>query len=153
MTVHIPCTPTILRSINLLFASFILPGILSLLLSHQSPLGVKSQTPKATGRPSWRHFIAPSLIALVISFFPLIFFFGNLFYTDVASLTGVLGSYALASHGYHWTASLVSGDWSLRSQTEESFLARRMVNYCASDQRCLGSLHTVHQLVEPSPNS
>jgi alpha-1,2-glucosyltransferase len=45
--------------------------------------------------------------ALVIASFPLITFFGNLYYTDVASLAGVLGAWTLALEGYHLGASLV----------------------------------------------
>jgi hypothetical protein len=45
--------------------------------------------------------------ALVIASFPLITFFGNLYYTDVASLAGVLGAWTLAMKGQHSWASLV----------------------------------------------
>ncbi|CAD6576562.1 MAG: glucosyltransferase [Tremellales sp. Tagirdzhanova-0007] len=100
MTVHIPCSPTILRSTNLLFSTAIIPGILSVILEP------------SFAKPLWRHLMKPSSDALVISSFPLIFFFANLYYTDVASLAGVLAAYALALRGWHWSSSLV-GAWSI----------------------------------------
>lgn len=104
MTVHISCSPTSLRLTNLLFSTIVTPGILSAIIDAPT----HSVTASKSKRPFWRHMITPSASALVISSFPLIFFFGNLYYTDVASLAGVLGAYALALHGQHWAASLVS---------------------------------------------
>ena len=101
MTVHIPCSPCLLRGTNLLFSALI-PGVLSTIIDN--PAGSSYKSPR---RPFWRHLIQPSSPALVISAFPLIFFFANLYYTDIASLAGVLGAYALALHGRHWPANLV----------------------------------------------
>lgn len=100
MTVHIPCTPSFLRSTNLLFTTILIPAIISSILhSHTTATGT---------RPFSRDVVTPSASALVVSSFPLIFFFGNLYYTDVASLAGVLGAYALALHHRHRAASVVS---------------------------------------------
>ncbi len=96
MTVHIPCTPPLLRGTNLIFSTLLIPAIISSVSALQRR------------RPFWRHFLIPSAKALVISTFPLIFFFGNLYYTEVASLAGVLGCYALALQGRYWVSSVVS---------------------------------------------
>lgn len=51
--------------------------------------------------------LAPTLEALVLSAFPLAYFFGFLYYTDVPSLLSVVGTIALAAAGKHWAAAAV----------------------------------------------
>ena len=100
MTLHVPCWTPLLRLTNLIFSATVIPALLSSLLeSHHHP---------ARRKPVWSHVVRPSSEALVISSFPLIFFFSNLYYTDVASLAGVFSCLALAKNGRHWSAALVS---------------------------------------------
>jgi alpha-1,2-glucosyltransferase len=136
MTVHIPCNPAILRLTNLIFTMIIIPAVISIILesipAHSKPHSASqpsankhsiSDSPssydgKSLYRPDirsingtrsfWINLIKPSSEAFTISTFPLIFFFGNLYYTDVASVAGVLGCLALAKKGMFWTSSLVS---------------------------------------------
>ena len=96
----------VLRLTNLAFSLFIIPGLVSSILAH---LDERGGPLASTSRTSIiQHTIGPSPSAITISAFPLIFFFGNLYYTDVASLAGVLAVLALAQSGRHWSAALVS---------------------------------------------
>ena len=130
MTLHIPCTPALLRSTNLWCSAVIIPSLLSSILesipghaasSLQSQSQIQSPSPSPSpSRPQsqsrqrrrtwqhlYRHVLYPSSEALIISSFPLVYFFGNLYYTDVASLAGVLTVWTLALRGRHWLAALV----------------------------------------------
>ncbi|KAF8202972.1 glucosyltransferase [Pholiota molesta] len=49
--------------------------------------------------------LAPTLEAMVLTAFPLAYFFGFLYYTDVPSLLSVAGTVALAAAGKHWVAA------------------------------------------------
>jgi alpha-1,2-glucosyltransferase len=49
----------------------------------------------------------PTLDAVVLSTFPIAWFFGFLYYTDVPSLLSVVVTIVAASQGRHWTASMV----------------------------------------------
>lgn len=49
----------------------------------------------------------PTAEAVILSTFPIAWFFGFLYYTDVPSLLGVAASVAAASQGSHWSAALV----------------------------------------------
>jgi hypothetical protein len=110
-----------------LFTTFLIPGILSLIIpSLTSPStphlddasGYGSgQRPRPRTKGVWRHFLRPSAQSLVIASFPLITFFGNLYYTDVASLAGVLGAWALARRERHGWAALVSDIVLFKSDT------------------------------------
>jgi len=51
-------------------------------------------------------FIA-SVHSVVIAQFPIAWFFGFLYYTDVPSLLLVVAAFAAATEGAHWTAALV----------------------------------------------
>ena len=51
--------------------------------------------------------LSPSLEAIVLSAFPIAWFFGFLYYTEVPSLLFVVWTVVAASHGYHWIAALV----------------------------------------------
>jgi alpha-1,2-glucosyltransferase len=53
--------------------------------------------------------LAPTLEAMVLTAFPLAYFFGFLYYTDVPSLLSVAGTVALAAAGKHWAAAVVRG--------------------------------------------
>ncbi|KAF9481684.1 glucosyltransferase [Pholiota conissans] len=50
--------------------------------------------------------LAPTVEAMVVSGFPLAWFFGFLYYTDVPSLVSVLGVMAMAVKGWHWGAAV-----------------------------------------------
>ena len=54
-------------------------------------------------------FLEPTLDALVLSLFPIAWFFGFLYYTDVPSLAFVLLTVVAAFQGRHWLAAMVSG--------------------------------------------
>ena len=49
----------------------------------------------------------PTLDAVVLSAFPIVWFFGFLYYTDVPSLLFVILTVVAASQGRHWLASMV----------------------------------------------
>lgn len=51
--------------------------------------------------------LTPTLDAVVLSTFPIAWFFGFLYYTDVPSLLTVVITIVAASQGRHWTASMV----------------------------------------------
>ena len=51
--------------------------------------------------------LTPTLDAVVLSTFPVAWFFGFLYYTDVPSLLSVIITIVAASQGRHWTASMV----------------------------------------------
>ena len=51
--------------------------------------------------------LTPTLDAVVLSTFPIAWFFGFLYYTDVPSLLSVIITIVAASQGRHWTASMV----------------------------------------------
>jgi hypothetical protein len=65
--------------------------------------------------------ITPTLDAVVLSAFPIAWFFGFLYYTDVPSLLSVVVTVVAASQGKHWFASLVRdvcvlrGKWPARA--------------------------------------
>ncbi len=49
----------------------------------------------------------PTLDAVVLSTFPIAWFFGFLYYTDVPSVLSVIFTIVAASEGRHWLASMV----------------------------------------------
>jgi alpha-1,2-glucosyltransferase len=51
--------------------------------------------------------LAPSIEALVLSTFPIAWFFGFLYYTEVPSLVSVLCTVVAATQNRHWLAGLV----------------------------------------------
>ena len=51
--------------------------------------------------------LTPTTDAIVLSAFPLVWFFGFLYYTEVPSLLFVVSTVVAASQGSHWTAGLV----------------------------------------------
>jgi len=53
--------------------------------------------------------LAPSIEALVLSTFPIAWFFGFLYYTEVPSLVSVLCTVVIATQNKHWLAGLVGG--------------------------------------------
>jgi len=57
------------------------------------------------GRPP--PILAPSIEALVLSTFPIAWFFGFLYYTEVPSLVSVLCTVVAAIQNKHWLAGLV----------------------------------------------
>ena len=91
----LPCTPSLLRLTNLLLL-FSLPFIIDLLLSQR-----RTKSSSSTG---W----GPSVESIAISLFPPLWFFSNLYYTDVGSCVFVLGSWAAARSERNWFSSGVS---------------------------------------------
>jgi hypothetical protein len=65
-------------------------------------ISVLSPTPKA---PS--SLLSPTLDAIVLSTFPIAWFFGFFYYTEVPSLVFVVWTIVAASQGNHWLAGLV----------------------------------------------
>ena len=53
-------------------------------------------------------FFAPTAESVVLSAFPVVWFFGFLYYTDVPSVLFVITSIIAATESRHWTAALVS---------------------------------------------
>lgn len=51
--------------------------------------------------------LSPSLEAIVLSAFPIVWFFGFLYYTEVPSVLFVVWTVVAASQGNHWIAALV----------------------------------------------
>lgn len=111
MTVHAPCSPPVLRLTNLCFTTVVIPALLSSILSTLPAFASRRQrSASAVGqhRSFWSNWTQPSAKALAISSLPLITFFGNLFYTDVASLAGVLAAWAASLRHRHLLAMSVS---------------------------------------------
>ena len=85
-----------------------LPIILTPLLSYH-----KRERPPSS-------LATPLLEAVILASFPLVWFYGFLYYTEVPSLVSVLSRVVLASEGKHWLAALVRFDWS-KGHVEGSF--------------------------------
>ena len=85
-----------------------LPIVLTPLLSYH-----KRERPPSS-------LATPLLEAVILASFPLAWFYGFLYYTEVPSLVSVLSSVVLASEGKHWLAVLVRFDWS-KGHVEGSF--------------------------------
>lgn len=82
-----------LRATNLALL-LALPWIVSVLLSSFRPRSSKG--------------VSSLTDASVIAFFPTLWFFGHLYYTDVGSVTLILAAWAASRRGRHLAASLVS---------------------------------------------
>lgn len=52
--------------------------------------------------------LSPSMDAVVLAAFPIVWFFGFLYYTELPSLFFVVCTIAAAGQGKHWLAGLVS---------------------------------------------
>jgi len=94
----LPCTPSLLRLTNLLLL-FTLPFIINHLLSQRRSLKLSSNSTTGWG---------PSVESIAISLFPPLWFFSNIYYTDVGSCVFVLASWAAARGGRNWLSSGVS---------------------------------------------
>lgn len=90
---HLPCTPTVLRSTLTFVAAFPLPA----LLEHAIYATAQHEPLTAS---EYR------LQGLTLSIFPIVTFFSLLFYTDVPSVIAILGAYVAMMNGRHWVASL-----------------------------------------------
>lgn len=77
-----------------------LPIVLTPLLSYH-----KRERPPSS-------LATPLLEAVILASFPLAWFYGFLYYTEVPSLVSVLSSVVLAFEGKHWLAALVRLDCS-----------------------------------------
>ncbi|ORY30249.1 DIE2/ALG10 family-domain-containing protein, partial [Naematelia encephala] len=161
MTVHLPCTPPMLRLGNLVFSGLVIPALISGIceqlvfdqrkqidhprLKHPEQTDYPHSTPEQIDyphstreaqkarnkgprvasiyRPFWKHLVWPDEVGIVIGNFPIVWFFGLLFYTDVASLAGVLGALFLGLKRSWWASSLI-GAWSITvRQTNVVWLA------------------------------
>lgn len=87
------CNLAILRLTPLL-TLLVLPFVLTRLLCYHKRI-----------RPP--PILQPSAEAVILSTFPIVWFFGFLYYTDVPSVLGVVASVVAASQGNHWSAALV----------------------------------------------
>ena len=88
------CNVPMLRLTTLL-SLLSLPIALTRLLSYHS-----------RERPAYA-LLSPSLEAIVLSAFPIAWFFGFLYYTEVPSVLFVVWTVVVASQGSHWIAALV----------------------------------------------
>jgi alpha-1,2-glucosyltransferase len=91
------CTLPMLRLTTML-SLLALPVVLTRLLCHYQ---------RRTPPQSW---LSPTPDAIVVSAFPIAWFFGFLYYTEVPSLLFVALTMVAASQGHHWVAALVSYD-------------------------------------------
>lgn len=89
------CSLPILR-LTPLVTLLSLPLLLSRLLSYQRRV-----------RPPQEMF-SPTLDSITLSMFPIVWFFGFLYYTDVPSLAFVLVTFLTALQEKYWLSSLVS---------------------------------------------
>lgn len=85
------CSPSILRSTN---------GLLAVICSVLIFEIITNLRPAVEDRKA-------TLSAVVLSLYPLHWFFNFLFYTDVASLTAVLASYLMVLKGSYWISALL----------------------------------------------
>ena len=88
------CTLPMLRLTTVL-SLLALPVVLTRLLCHHQ----RQRPPQ-----SW---LTPTPDALVLSAFPIAWFFAFLYYTEVPSLLFVVVTMVAASQGQHWVAALV----------------------------------------------
>ena len=89
------CSLPVLRLTPLL-TLLALPFALTRLLCYH-----KRQRPPAS-------FFTPTAESVVLSAFPVVWFFGFLYYTDVPSVLFIVTSVVAATESNHWTAALVS---------------------------------------------
>lgn len=94
----LPCTIPVLRLTNVLLLN-LLPPFLDRVIAS-----VRLDNERMRNR-SW---LEPSAEALIISSFPVLWFFAFLYYTDVASAISVLVTLYVARSGWHKSAVVVS---------------------------------------------
>jgi hypothetical protein len=87
------CNLPILRLTPMLALLFLPPVMSKLLAFHQ--------------RAHPRRLLSPSMDAVTIACFPIAWFYGFLYYTEVPSLLLVVATVAAATQGRHWLAGLV----------------------------------------------
>jgi alpha-1,2-glucosyltransferase len=63
----------------------------------------------------------PTLDAVILSAFPIVWFFGLLYYTDVPSLLFVILTVIAASQGQHWLASMVRSLCTFQEKVTRSY--------------------------------
>jgi alpha-1,2-glucosyltransferase len=91
------CTLPMLRLTTML-SLLALPVVLTRLLGHYQ----RQRPPQ-----SW---LRPTPDAVIVAAFPIVWFFGFLYYTEVPSLLFVALTMVAALQGHHWVAALVSYD-------------------------------------------
>lgn len=91
----VPCNLAMLRLTNVLLVTAFPPLVDAVITQNR----LERRT---------RSFLEPSAEALVISSFPLFWFFGFLYYTDVASVVAVLLTLLVSRSGWHKSAAAVS---------------------------------------------
>ena len=113
----------------------VLPLVLTRLLCHY-----KRERPP----PSW---VAPTSEAVVLSLFPIAWFFGFLYYTEVPSLVFVVLSVVAAHQNKHWLSALVciarhSSDVGTRAEraTLARTLARSHQLHVSPNEHRMGAL-------------
>ncbi|PIL30951.1 hypothetical protein GSI_07120 [Ganoderma sinense ZZ0214-1] len=106
------CNLSMLRLTTML-SLLALPIVLTPLLSYH-----KRERPP----PS---LATPLLEGVILASFPLAWFYGFLYYTEVPSLVSVLSSVVLASEGKHWLAALNNVIWVLYAYACSQLMALR----------------------------
>lgn len=127
------CGVAPLRGINLVLGAVVVPVLIMVIItelgrplprisaripsslslqSRRQPSALDSASSKRTYSAQLPSAGAVATAASTIAHFPLVTFFALLFYTDLASLAGVLGCWALGLKGRHGWAALVGG-WAL----------------------------------------
>ncbi|CAD7696204.1 unnamed protein product [Ostreobium quekettii] len=91
-----PCSTTLLRAMN---SALLIANARLLYLIH-----AKVQTHNHKGAQKDEHH--SFLLSMCLTFFPLHFFYGFLYYTDVPSLTFILACLLATLHSRHWLAGL-----------------------------------------------
>jgi hypothetical protein len=93
--------------------------------------------------------LTPGAPAVVLAAFPVAWFFGFLYYTELPGLLAVAGTLAAAAQGRHWLAGLVralraGAGWSLTRRRDRSVPSaarsdRRMLSGCSTRMRSRSS--------------
>jgi hypothetical protein len=98
---------------------------------------------------------SPRADAVVLASFPIAWFFGFLYYTELPGLVGVTATIAAAAQGKHWVAGLVRSSCYLRERRlmEEEEVDRCCELFIQADERRLGAVrvcgHSAHVLEVP----
>ena len=86
----------------------------------------------------------PLLEAVILASFPIAWFFGFLYYTEVPSLVSVVSTVVFASQGRHWLAALVRVDLPVATERRDSRSTSMAVRpgqlHIPSEQHHLGGL-------------
>jgi len=115
------CTLPMLRFTTVL-VSLALPLVLTHLLCYHKRI-----------RPPLS-FLSPTFESIVLSAFPIAWFYGFLYYTEVPSLVLVASTVVAASHDRHWLAALVRSLSKPHSHGESQFISQLGLASCTFRQ-------------------